>query len=298
MAHHTEKSYQERLNRVLVHIQENLDEPLSLDDLAAVAHFSPFHFHRMFSGMVGESVKEYVRRLRLERAAAKLRFSSLAVTDISAMAGFDSQSAFTRAFKTMFSMTPSVYRKLCSGEKPGPTRTCNSQCCAPLGAWATPSGESLLTPEIQTIAPIRVAFVRHIGPYMECKPAWEKLCAWATLRGVLGPDTLFIGVSHDDPEVTPPEKLRYDACITVSPDVGPDGRVGVQTVGGGEYATAVHKGPYQGLFGAYAWLCGQWIPAQKREIGTSPTFEHFLNCPDTTPSEELRTRIHVPLEPK
>ena len=69
----TLNSYQERMGRVLVHIQNHLDEPMPLDQLAGVACFSPWHFHRIFRGMVGESVKEHVRRLRLERAAQCLK---------------------------------------------------------------------------------------------------------------------------------------------------------------------------------------------------------------------------------
>src|SRR5207302_10988331 len=68
----TEQSYRQRILRVLVYLQQHLDEPLPLEDLARVACFSPYHFHRVFRGMVGESVKEHVRRLRLERAAQRL----------------------------------------------------------------------------------------------------------------------------------------------------------------------------------------------------------------------------------
>jgi len=65
----TEQSYKERVLRVLMYIHSHLDETMSLEDLAGIAHFSPFHFHRIFRGMTGESVKEHIRRLRLERAA-------------------------------------------------------------------------------------------------------------------------------------------------------------------------------------------------------------------------------------
>ncbi len=75
MHEQTRQAYKERILQVLVHIQTHLDHPLPLDELAGLAHFSPYHFHRVFRGMVGEPVKEHVRRLRLERAAHRLRFS-------------------------------------------------------------------------------------------------------------------------------------------------------------------------------------------------------------------------------
>ncbi|MBN2270431.1 MAG: helix-turn-helix transcriptional regulator, partial [Sedimentisphaerales bacterium] len=71
--------YKERILRVLVFIQKNLDRELCLDDLAKIAHFSPYHFHRIFTGMVGESLKEHVRRLRLERAAMRLKHTDRSV---------------------------------------------------------------------------------------------------------------------------------------------------------------------------------------------------------------------------
>src|SRR5450631_1758678 len=94
--------YKRRMLQVLVYIQQHLDEPLPLDELARVACFSSFHFHRVFKGMVGEPVKEYVRRLRLERAAQRLKLSPGSVIDIAFDAGYLSHEAFTRSFKSAF----------------------------------------------------------------------------------------------------------------------------------------------------------------------------------------------------
>src|SRR5262252_10971797 len=106
----TVEDYQRRILGVLVHIQNHLDSPLPLDELAEVAHFSPFHFHRVFRGMVGESVKEHVRRLRLERAAHRLRFTGQPVTEIAFDAGYETHESFTRAFGVMFGEAPTEFR--------------------------------------------------------------------------------------------------------------------------------------------------------------------------------------------
>src|SRR6058998_1730991 len=106
----TEQSYKERVLRVLVFIQQHLDETIELDDLARVAHFSPWHFHRLFRGMVGESVMEHVRRLRLERAAHRLKFGDQPVTRIAFEAGYETHEAFSRAFRAMFDHSPSEFR--------------------------------------------------------------------------------------------------------------------------------------------------------------------------------------------
>src|SRR5688572_4447608 len=111
MRSRTEQAYKERLLRVLVYIQQHLDEAIELDDLARVAHFSPYHFHRLFRGMVGESVMEHIRRLRLERAAHRLKLSDQPVTQIAFDAGYETHEAFTRAFRAMFDESPSQFRK-------------------------------------------------------------------------------------------------------------------------------------------------------------------------------------------
>jgi len=85
----TEQDYYERIVRTLVHIQRHLDDELELDTLASVAAFSRFHFHRVFRGLVGESLKEYVRRLRLERAAQRLKQQCDPIIQIALEAGFE-----------------------------------------------------------------------------------------------------------------------------------------------------------------------------------------------------------------
>jgi AraC family transcriptional regulator len=65
---------------------------------------------------------------------------------------------------------------------------------------------------IKTMPPMRVAFMRHVGPYDQCGVVWDELLPALGQEGLIGGDTLFIGVSHDDPEITVPENRRYDAC--------------------------------------------------------------------------------------
>ena len=93
-------TYQQRINIVLRHIEQNLDSRTDLDELARIACFSPYHFHRIFSAMVGESVAAYLRRLLLERAAIQLEYSMEPVTQIALCAGYESVDAFSRAFRS------------------------------------------------------------------------------------------------------------------------------------------------------------------------------------------------------
>ena len=106
MKDETVDDYQARMLRVLIHIQKKLGGELPLEELPAVAHFSPYHFHRIFRGLIGESVKEHVRRLRLERAAHRLRHTGQQITEIGLDAGYQTPESFTRAFHRMFGQSP------------------------------------------------------------------------------------------------------------------------------------------------------------------------------------------------
>lgn len=144
---------------------------------------------------------------------------------------------------------------------------------------------------IEKMPALRVAFIRHIGPYDQVGAAWGRLFAWAGPRGLLGPTMRYFGLCHSDPDVTPPEKVQYDACLVVGANVQPEGDIGVQEVAAGEFAVAVHKGPYSTLGETYAMLCGQWLPASGRQPGSPPSMERYLNDPRSTPEDKLLTEV-------
>jgi AraC family transcriptional regulator len=234
--------------------------------------------------MVGEPLMEYVRRLRLERAAQQLRSGRRSVTQIGIDAGYGAPAAFTRAFQAAFGSTPSAYRRQAGQES---------------GRAPRVSLDSLPDLEVRVTAltPTRVAFLRYVGPFDGVGAAWQRLVMWAGPRGVFGPATRFIGVWLDDPEVTPPERLRGDVCVTVPDRVQAEGPVGVRELPGGDHAVTVHRGPYSGIGDTYARLCGQWAPSAGRELCPLPAFEVYLNNPQTTAPADLLTELCLPLEP-
>jgi AraC-like DNA-binding protein/predicted dithiol-disulfide oxidoreductase (DUF899 family) len=107
----TEAEYVAAISAVLAYIQTHLDEQLTPHMLADVACFSQHHFHRIFRAVVGESVMDHVRRLRLERAAYQLKATQESVVSISYDSGYVAQAAFTRIFKAHFGLSPSRFRR-------------------------------------------------------------------------------------------------------------------------------------------------------------------------------------------
>jgi AraC family transcriptional regulator len=288
----TAQDYYQRIVRTLVYIQAHLDDDLDLDRLAAVAAFSQFHFARIFRGLVGETLKEYIRRLRLERAARNLKLRDEPVTQLAFEAGFESHESFTRAFAAMFGIPPSTYR---AAHKSAPEAASGTHFDDVAG-YHVPDYGDVPPAEVKDLAPVRVVFLRHVGPYDQVGATWGRLFAWAGMRGLLGPEMRIFGIVHDDPDVTPSDKIRYDAALAISRPVAPEGEFGVMELAGGRYAVATHRGPYAGLGEAYQRIYGAWLPSSGHELRDAPSFEQYLNSPQTAQPEDLLTVLHVPLE--
>ena len=135
----------------------------------------------------------------------------------------------------------------------------------------------------------------HVGPYGEVGVAWGKLMSWAGRQGLLRGRPTILGIVHDDPDVTPPDKIRYDACLVVNGAIQAEGEIGVHEIGGGEFAVTTHRGPYNTLSDTYARLLGQWLPASGRELVSTPGFEIYRNSPTDTAPPDLVTDIYIPL---
>ncbi len=294
----TKSDYHQRMLRVLIYIQQHLDDSLGLEELAKVAHFSPYHFHRVFRGMIGESLQKHVRRLRLERAAHRLKNTGQSVTTIALEAGYESHEAFTRTFRSMFDDSPTGFR-----DKVQPLAfkqvgaSIHYVANGALGGFESVSyGENKMDVKVETIDPMRVIFMRHTGPYDQVGDTWMSLYSWAGPRGFVGPTSIAFGVVYDDPDVTPPERLRCDACIIVDRVVEPEGAVALQQIAGGAYAVTRHVGPYSEFSITYARLFGEWLPKSGREVRSAPALEFYRNAPMNTKPEDLITDIYIPLE--
>lgn len=287
----TERDYYQRIVRTLIYIQQHLDDELELENLASVAAFSRFHFHRVFRALIGESLKEHIRRLRLERAARKLKQQATPITEIAFEAGFETHESFTRAFGAMFGVSPSDYR---TAHKSAPESASGTHL-DDLSGYHPPDYGEPLPVEVKELPSMKVVFLRHVGPYSQVGATWGRLMSWAGMRGLLGPQTRMIGIVHDDPDITPADKVRYDAAVVANRPVQPEGEFGITELPGGRYAVFTHRGPYDTLGRTYQRLFGGWLPNSGYELRDAEAFEEYLNSPMNTKPDDLLTRIHVPL---
>ena len=208
--------YTRRIDRVIDYLRDHLDKPLKLEDLAKVACFSEYHFHRVFGAMTGETLNDFTNRLRLEKAARLLRYSEQSLTDIALDCGFSSSATFSRAFRTGYDTSPSQFRKSAEIKK--------SKICKELF-----SGQEYLLPmsaeEKRAAFPVRlidvperqVAYIRVTNAFEMDRvlAALKTMIEWAKSQDIFSQGILF-GMSVDDPHVTPKHLYRYEVCLASS----------------------------------------------------------------------------------
>ena len=278
----TQSDYAERLERVFRWLADHLDDSLDLARLADVACLSPYHFHRVYRAMRGETAAETVRRMRLHRAAVELITGELPVVRVARRAGYGSQEAFTRAFKAAYKVPPARYR---ASFVPLPVASAKENHMETTTYEAT----------IRNTSAIRVAALAHHGPYMNIGSTFERLMALAGGQGLIGSDVRTFGIYYDDPSATPAGALRADACVRISDAVVPTGELQVREIRGGRYAVVLYVGPYAELEFPYRWLYGTWLPESGEEPDNAPTVEEYLNDARVVPPAELKTQIWLPL---
>jgi AraC family transcriptional regulator len=270
-------TYTERVQRVVDYLHDHLDEKFDLERLAGLAHLSPYHFHRTYRGLLGETVYDTIRRLRLRRAALDLFDARISIERAAARAGYTSQAAFTRAFRAEYGEPPARYRGLQAARD------------------ERLKEKKMYEVAIVDLAPLRVAAIQHRGDYQLMSKAFEKLAAAAATQGFLTDGTRTLGIYHDDPKAVPEAELRATACMTVPDDWAPSDVFEEARIEGGRYARIVHTGSYTELEKPYDWLYRAWLPESGEEPRDLPCIEEYLNDPRQVSAKDLKTAVMMPL---
>jgi AraC family transcriptional regulator len=293
------------MQRVTDWLVDHLDEPFDLDKLAALTHFSPFHFHRVYTAMMGERVAETVRRMRLQRAGVLLYSSNLPIMTIARKSGYGSVQAFTRVFSQAYGIGPAQYRKhatqalAMANARNNPANLLEMPMNRAFTDTDLEKAFVHMKAEIVTLAAVPAIAYRHHGSYQTIGNSFQKLTAWAAGRHLLGPTTKMYGIYYDMPDSKPERELLSDACISVPVSFNLEGAppgLSLTHTPDGLAAQTVFKGPYADLPMAYAWLFKTWLPDNGYEPGDQPALEEYLNDPRTTAPTELLTAVSIPVK--
>ncbi len=294
MRHVTAESCYSRLVKALEAVAGRLDHPWTVEEVAAEARFSRFHCQRVFRAMTGETIAGLTRRLRLERAAWRLRHEPVDVIEVALDAGYNSPEAFSRAFRRGCGMSPSRYRSAWPLPRfAGPQARVRYDPGDGRLEFDPPRGDTSMEVRIDTLEAIEVARIRHVGPYNEVGPSFERLFGWAASIGAeFG---RVIALSHDDPYDVRAENLRSDVCLEMRTDASPPPGITFGMIEAGRFAIHTHRGPYDGIAEAYQRLFSRWLPQSGEDIDDRPVMEIYRNSPVDTAPADLLTDLCLPL---
>lgn len=316
--------YRRRICLAVDFIHANLAENPSMDEIAHAAAFSKFHFQRLFKALVGETVAEFTRRLRLETAARRLVFNP--GTDITGLAfdlGFSSSQNFAKAFRKQFGVSPTQFRDertLSAGEAvkgASPEESTNGNIDrTQINAGgdgdsydpATVLKDSVLSGirdedqtidvEVRDMPALRVVYRRHFGSYADpgVQTAFDELQRWAEPRGLYDPRRC-LGIPWDDADITPGDRCRFDACQIVEEDSTIEGSVNEQSIPAGRYA--VYQCEVTGHDFARPWttLMLYWLPFSGYQPADGPRYERYVTDGRRDPEGRWQVEICLPVKP-
>lgn len=299
---HTQVDYKKRVCRAMNFISQNIEQDLSLDEIAASASFSKFHFHRIFKTIVGETVSSFTRRLRLELAANRLLSKPMDdITKIAMDCGFSSSQNFAKAFRRHFQETPTEYRNSKIGNKNSKMENASSLQARydPDTAFTNNKNQertNKMNAEVRELPECKVAYVRKVGPYSRetCEPAFGELMQWAIPRKLVGPGTV-LSIYWDNPDVTAPENCRFDACVVIPDNFTPEAQIQIQAISGGPYGVCHFElrpeKMQQAWEDAFLWLCNSGF-----ETSDKPCYERYHNNAAEHPEGKWIFDICIPLK--
>lgn len=302
--HNTQQDYEVRINKVFEYIDRNLVADLSLEKLADIAHFSPYHFHRIFKTITGETVNEFVTRQRIERAAAGLVYQrDVSVTELSLKCGFSSNSSFTRAFKKFYGVSPSAFRSQHPNKfsKIGQVDSKIGQASADLEKyiciinqlkdWTMKNAKI----EIKEMPKLNLAYVPSIGP-QNLEGAFTKLMKWAAPKGLMeNADGKMMTIYRDTFKVTDYDKVKLNACMILDRPQEAEGQIGMTSMDAGKcvvgrYEIGLNEFD-EAWTGLFVWMNENGY--QKADINP---FEIYQNDFQQHPENKFIVDMYIPVK--
>lgn len=299
-----QQDYLKRINKVFQFIDKNPNPDLSLHTLAQIAAFSPYHFHRIFRHITGETLNEYVTRKRIEKAASMLLHQRhISITEIATETGFNSNSAFTRSFKKFYQISPTEFKNQ-NKNKFSKIRQLKSK-----NGQAYPDHEKYISIikqiknwimmnakiEVKEIDQMKLAYISCMGP-QNLGPSIERLIRWAGPYQLMeDPETKVLTIYHDSFKITEPEKVRMSAGISLNKPVEVGGEIGITHIEAGKYIVGsfeigVHEFE-QSWTGLFIWMNENGYRKADRD-----PFEIYHNNFNEHPEKICIVDFYIPVE--
>lgn len=304
-ASESQKEYRQRINIVQDYIEKHLDETFSLTDLSKIAGFSKFHFHRIFKAITGESLLQYINRIKLEKSTHLLSHRlDLSITDIAYYFGFTDSAIYSRSFKSLYNVSPNTYRKQYR-------KNCKDRYdISRYNKEVSDTQDKELVKalkgnvEIKTMDALAIAYIRFTGSYgqlaLVAGTLMETLFSSAKEQGLLKMGaTKILSIYHDHPEFTEPEHWKTSIGITLTPNttVAKNSNLCSMEIPAGEYFVGhfyLHQHQYSA---AWDYMYEEWLTNSGYVPTDSFPFEMYMNDARSDPNHKHLVDIYLPVQP-
>jgi len=288
--------YLSHVRDAVKYIEENLDQDIKAMDVAQEAAFSRYHFHRIFTALVGRSVAGYIRRRRLTEAAHELIATGKKIIDIALDYQFETPESFTRAFKKMYGLTPGQYRKQGKNVEYLHQTKLDEDILRHL------KGGFSMEPKIVIKDEFKIVGMRIFGENSnnEIKELWNKFMPRIgeikhRIKEDLSQDISY-GICYPSDDMSETGEFEYIASVEVSRlDEIPEGMVG-RTIPRQKYAVFTHKGVVDRIKETYKYIYGTWQPKSGCELVKAPDFEYYDERFDAEYQENSEMSIYIPIK--
>ncbi|WP_372393189.1 GyrI-like domain-containing protein [Xanthomonas sp. NCPPB 3582] len=286
-------SWQRGVERVVAHLQNVVRSGAALPDLAelaAIAHQSPYHFHRVYRALTGEPVGQTVARLRLSQALHLLGRDDASVTEVALAVGYQTPQALARACRTALQASPSILR------------TTPALRASKLLQLSTPPADARaasapLAVSVQTLEPFELVVLRKRGAFDDLDRGFGQIVAWAARAGVADHLQCLVGLPLSDHRDVPAQAHLFECGVGFGTAAAPTAPLQLRHLDGGLHAVLRHIGTYAGLEDALDRVLADWLPDSGHVLREAPVHYLFLDDPEETPEAILRADIRVPVAP-
>ena len=265
----SKQDYETRLNRAIDFIRNNLDGNITLSQVAENASFSEFHFHRIFSNILGETIHDFIRRLREEKAVTMLlTLPEVAICEVARQCGYSSQSNMAKALKKKYALSPTEIRK-----NPHSVRRFHSKEKKIIPGYKDKLHEVLKQIRFKKYPERRYAYVRGVvkgGDPSIIRQLWIRISQWAHKNNLYANGAVNIGILLDNPSLTDPQRCQYDAGVTIPDDFRVEEPINEGSIPAGEFMTCEFEGTAQGLEELLQIIYSGWFPSSGFEPGDFP----------------------------
>ncbi|WP_299678329.1 GyrI-like domain-containing protein [uncultured Tenacibaculum sp.] len=281
----------ERYQKLIVYLENKFKTDINSKDIEDVSFYSYRNINRIFAALQHETIGQFIKRKRLEKAAEFLKYSAEEISDIALDIGYKDVAAFSKAFKKHFNCSPSTYRN---------SQHIQQEITTKILQEKRENANKTLSFSIEHLPSFKILYLQYKGSYEDIRgieKTWNSLLKYVFKKKLLSDETILLGEILDDDDITDTLQCRYNAGIVLEDhqDFDTKGFFEIKEIPTQKYAKFIHKRSHESCYETYNNIYARWMQDVQLEFADQATLEFYVNDESTTPKEELITEIYIPV---